>query len=266
MQTTDATYLLDNAGREAPARFDALSRMFDRTTERHLSDRGVGAGWHCLEVGAGGGSIAVWLADRVGPGGRVLATDLDPRHLEALATPHLEVRRHNIATEPLPADAFDLIHGRLVLNSIPDWHAVLTKLVAALKPGGWLVAEEFDSESLPPDPAESAGEVLLTTHRAMGRLMCDRNFDRRFGRLLFGRLKAQGLANIQAEARVVMVTGGSAGASLLRANVEQLRGAMIGAGYVTGQEFDRDLARLAEPDFMMPSSMMWTAWGQKVTA
>jgi hypothetical protein len=63
-----------------------------------------------------------------------------------------------------------------------------------------------------------------------------------------------------------MVTGGSAGASLLRANVEQLRGAMIEAGYVTGQEFDRDLARLAEPDFMMPSSMMWTAWGQKVTA
>lgn len=265
MRTSDATYLLDNAGREAPARFDALSRLFDRMTRRHLTDRGVGPGWHCLEVGAGGGSIAAWLAERVGSGGRVLATDLDPRHLETLAAPNLEVRRHNIATDPLPAAAFDVIHARLVLNSVPDWQPVLVKMVGALKPGGWLVAEEFDSESLPPDPAGSPGEEILSTHRAMGRLMADRNFDRRFGRLLFGRLGKQGLTNIEAEARTVMVDGGSAGASLLRANFQQLRDAMVAAGYVTGQEFDRDVLRLADADFMMPSSMMWTAWGQKAT-
>jgi SAM-dependent methyltransferase len=236
--------------------------MFDRATERHLIERGVGAGWHCLEVGAGGGSIAAWLADRVGPAGRVLATDVDPRHLEPLAAANLEVRRHDVVTDPLPAAAFDLIHTRLVLNSVPDWRLVLGKLIAALKPGGWLVAEEFDSQSLPPDPAASAGEVLLTTHQARGRLMSDRHFDRRFGRLLFRRLKEQGLAQVGAEARMLMVDGGSAGASLLRANAQQLRGAIVAAGDVSDKDIDEDLARLADPEFMMPSSMMWTAWGQ----
>ena len=74
-------YLLDNAGAEAPARLTALAAMFDPGTIRHLESRGVGPGWHCLEVGGGAGSVAAWLATRVGPTGHVLVTDIDPRFL-----------------------------------------------------------------------------------------------------------------------------------------------------------------------------------------
>ena len=88
------TYLLDNAGADAPARLTALAAMFDSGTIRHLEDRGVRPGWHCLEVGGGAGSIAAWLAARVGPTGRVLATDVDPRFLERIDLPNLEVRQH----------------------------------------------------------------------------------------------------------------------------------------------------------------------------
>jgi hypothetical protein len=42
--------LLDNSRREAPARFDALSGIYDRSTIRHLEDRGVSERWRCLEV------------------------------------------------------------------------------------------------------------------------------------------------------------------------------------------------------------------------
>jgi 2-polyprenyl-3-methyl-5-hydroxy-6-metoxy-1,4-benzoquinol methylase len=105
-------YLLEHAGREAPIRFAALSVLFDETTIRHLTKRGVAPGWHCLEVGAGGGSISNWLADRVGADGSVLATDIDTRYLESLQRPNLEARRHNIAVDPLPEGEFDLIHAR----------------------------------------------------------------------------------------------------------------------------------------------------------
>jgi hypothetical protein len=44
--------------RNASIRFAALSALFDSSTMRHLADRGVAPGWHCLEVGGGGGSIA----------------------------------------------------------------------------------------------------------------------------------------------------------------------------------------------------------------
>jgi hypothetical protein len=109
-------------------------------------------------------------------------------------------------------------------------------------PVGWLIDEEFDSLSLPPDPAVSPGEILLKTHVAMGRLMVDRGFERRCGRLLFKRLRERGLVSTGAEARMFMVQSESPGAALVRANYEQLRADLIGAGYTTQQEFEEDLA------------------------
>lgn len=164
-------YLLDNATREAPARFAALSALFDPGTIRHLQGRGVGPGWYCLEVGGGSGSIATWLADRVGATGRVLATDIDPRFLESLNLPNLEVRRHDIAADPLPETAFDLVHARLVLMHLSEREKAMARMISALKPGGWLIDEEFDCFSLLPDPANSPGEVLLQTQMAVYRLL-----------------------------------------------------------------------------------------------
>jgi SAM-dependent methyltransferase len=256
-------YLLDNAGKETPIRFAGLSAMFDAGTVGHLEQRGVGPGWHCLEVGAGGGTIARWLAHRVGSTGRVLATDIDPRFLESLDVPNLEVQRHDIRADPVPQGAFDLVHARLVLMHLPERDKVLQRLISALKPGGWLVDEEYDAPSTRPDPAASPGESLLKTHLAMWKLMEDRGIHLRYGRLLFGRLRAHGLTDVGAEGRVFMSHWGSPGASTLRANYEQLREALIGGSYVTQQQFDEDMARLDDPEFMMPSPILWSAWGRR---
>jgi SAM-dependent methyltransferase len=238
--------------------------MYDPVTIRHLENRGVSAGWHCLEVGGGGGSIAAWLAARVGPAGHVLVTDIDPRFLEFRQVPNLEVRRHDIVNDPLPEAAFDLIHSRLVLLHLPEREKALARMVAALKPGGWLVDEEFDASSMPPNPAVSPGEVLLKTLVASRRVMQDRGADdREFARQLFSRLRAHGLVNVAAESCSFMWDFGSPGASLLRANFEQLRSNMIDAGYITEEEFDEDLRRLDDPSFMMPSPIMWTVWGRR---
>src|SRR5882724_9938718 len=157
----DAPYLLDNAGRETPARFNALTSLFDSGTIRHFENCGVGSGWQCLEIGGGGGSIASWLAARVGGMGRVVATDIDPRFLKALNHPLVEVWQHNIVSDPLPEAAFDLVHARLVLIHVPQREEVLRRMIRALKPGGWLLSEEFDSASLIPDPGVNPGETLL---------------------------------------------------------------------------------------------------------
>jgi SAM-dependent methyltransferase len=262
--SADSIYTLDNAGREASARFDALAAMYDPGTIRHLEERGVSSGWHCLEVGGGGGSIAAWLAARVGSAGRVVVTDIDPRFLESLQVPNLEVRRHDIVNDPLPEAAFDLVHSRLVLLHLPEREKALARMVAALKPGGWLVDEEFDASSMPPNPAVNPGEVLLKTLIASRRVMEDRGADDRgFARLLFSRLRAHGLVDVAAEANIFMWHSGSAGVSLLRANFEQLHRSMIDAEYITEEEFDQDIARLDDPGFMMPSPIMWTAWGRR---
>jgi len=247
----------------AATRFAALSALFDANTRRHLLTRGLTAGWQCLEVGGGNGSIASWMAGHVGHAGRVVVTDIDTRFLETLDCPHLEVLRHDITRDPMPERRFDLVHARMILVHLPERDTVLRRLVESLKPGGCLICEEFDAVSADPDAIVSPGEVSLKTHRAMDRLSVDRGLDRRYGRLLFGRLRGLGLVDVGAEAHMSMVQAGSSMARLLRASYELRRRTMVDAGYLTEEDFDADLARLEADDFMMPSPIMWTAWGRR---
>ena len=94
-------------------------------------------------MGAGGGSIASWLCERVGNEGRVLATDLEPCFLQMLPFDNLEVRRHDIRMEGLAESQFDLAHARLVLMHLPGREIALQRRIDSLKPGGWIVVEEF---------------------------------------------------------------------------------------------------------------------------
>src|SRR5918911_3842606 len=141
-----STYVFDQAWQREATRLGSLQALLAPATQRHLAARGVGPGWRCLEVGAGAGSIACWLADRVGPGGHVVATDLDTRFLERHARPNLDVRRHDVVHDPLETDAYDLVHARALLEHLPERDQVLPRLIAALRPGGWLVVEDIDFE------------------------------------------------------------------------------------------------------------------------
>lgn len=214
-------------------------------------------------MGGGGGTIAAWLSDRVGRTGHVLATDVNPRFLRRLRRGNLEVRRHDVTSDPLPGSAFDLVHLRLVLMHLPQRDDVLERLVKALRPGGWLLAEEFDSLSMPPDPSVNPAETLLQTDLAVREVMTAGGVDLRYGRLLPARLRTMGLVDVDAEGRVPLWRGHGAGGDLLRANFEQLRDAVLETGRVSPEQFARDLARLDEEDYVRPSSVMWAAWGRR---
>jgi len=111
-------YVLDNARDEAAARMDALAELYDPGTIHVLTRLGVAGGWRCLEVGAGGLSSPQWLADQVGPAGSVLVTDIGPRFLAGIDRVNVEVRRPDITVDPVPLQAFDLVHSRLVLQHV----------------------------------------------------------------------------------------------------------------------------------------------------
>jgi SAM-dependent methyltransferase len=262
-RATENRYAFEHAGQPASARFDALAGLFDDATQRHLKARGIGPGWRCLEVGAGGGSVARWMSEQVGPTGHVLATDLNVDYLERLQGGNLEVRRHNIVSDLLPEAAFDLAHTRLVLVHLPEREAVIDRLITALKPGGWLVAEEFDGRSMLPDaelnPVEGATPLLA----AIQQVLANHGANTRFGRLLPGRLNAHGLEEVDAEGRVLALRGGSVGAGLHRTNARHMRSEIIESGIMGEEDFERELARLDDPDLIVPSPIMWTVWGRR---
>src|SRR4051812_6668551 len=192
---TSSVYPLDNAHGKADTRMDLLARLFDPSTQRALERVGIRSGWHCLEVGGGGGSVARWLAARVGAAGHVLCTDINTRIIEnqSAGPANLEVIVHDIANDPLPAARFDLIHARLVLIHVIERERALARMVEALKPGGWLVIEDFDGASIRPDAAVNRHETPLATSEAV-RAYLTRNQDGYFGRRLHGRFRELGLA------------------------------------------------------------------------
>lgn len=128
-------------------RLGLLQRTLDPLTVRRLDRLGVGAGWRCLEVGAGAGSIARWLAERVGLSGLVVATDIDVSQLAEPTLPNLQVRRHNILEDELEPASYDLVHCRALLMHLADPQLALTRMAAALRSGGWLCIEELDGGS-----------------------------------------------------------------------------------------------------------------------
>jgi SAM-dependent methyltransferase len=256
-------YALDNAKAEASGRFDALAAIFDAGTKRHVETLGPVHNWRCLEVAAGGGSIARWLADRVGPGGRVVATDINIGHLRTLSLPNLKVLQHNITEDDLREPAFDLVHTRLLLVHLPNREDALDRMISALRPGGWLLAEEFDGVSTRADSELNPAETLLRSSMAWWAVMEAAGVDVGFGRRLAARLKAHGLVEVDAEASIPLWQGGSPFRQLIKANWNQLHGQMVASGLVTEAQLADDLERLEDPAFMSFAETMWSAWGRK---
>ena len=134
-------YIYDQGFSEERARLAGIESLWDPGSQAVLDALGIAAGWRCLEVGAGGGSLVQWMAGR---GATVTAIDIDTRFLEQLAGDTVEVRRVDIRTGELPQREFDLVHARLVLEHLNDRRRILDRLAAALRPGGWLVIEDYD--------------------------------------------------------------------------------------------------------------------------
>lgn len=254
-------YAFDNKAPETKLRFGGLEAAYDPVSFRHLEPYAL-PGFRCLEVGGGGGSVARWMSERVGDHGRVVVTDINTRFLEGVASPNVEVREHDIVSDPLGEEAFDLIHTRLVLLHLPERERVVGRLVSALKPGGWLVLQEFDSVSTRAEPATFDSEQLIPTLVALQNLLVARGADIRFGRKLFPLLESAGLTDVEAEGHVMMIRGGSPAASVQRANFEQMHAALVEGG-LTEEQFLADLARLSDPAVLWPSQTLWTVHGRK---
>jgi ubiquinone/menaquinone biosynthesis C-methylase UbiE len=255
-------YIFDNAAAETEARFGALEALFDPVTLRQLEPF-VLPGSRCLEVGAGSGSIALWMSDRVGQHGHIVATDINPRFLQALAVPNLEVRRHDIVADPLEENSFDVAHTRLVLLHLPERAQAIKKIIRSLKTGGWVVFQEFEATSLRAKPETYRGEHLLKTLLALQQVITARGANLQFGRELPAALEDFGLGEISAEGYLARCTGGSAWGRLVRANFEQMRDAILASGAVTNEEFEEDLRRLDDPTISWPSQILWSVRGQK---
>jgi SAM-dependent methyltransferase len=258
-------YLFDNAWREERKRLKLLEAGWDPVTIGQLQQAGVAAGWRCLEVGAGGGSIAGWLAGKVGPAGHVVATDLDPRFVEVLPNANLEVRNHDIVADDLEVAAFDLVHTRLLLEHLPQREAALDKLVSALKPSGWLVVEEFDHVTFAPEPVSTpdfldAWSGFAPAFAALANLQ---GLDLSYGNRLPGELHRRGLVEVTATGHTQAQRGGSPLSEVLVLSLLKMSNGLVATGVTHRQTLERLVGHLRNPASCWTSQLMVSARGRK---
>jgi SAM-dependent methyltransferase len=261
VSTTSAGYLLDNQQPEAGTRFELLDRMFNVATFRRIEATGITAGWRCWEVGAGGPGIPTWLARRAGPDGEVLATDID---ISWLHGDGFDVRRHDVAADPAPGVGFDLVHARAVLTHVPGRDQALAKMVAALRPGGWLVLEDVDPGLQPlscPDEHTSEHRRANRLRQGFRTLLTRRGADVAYGRTLPRRLSEAGLTEVEAEAYFPLSSPDCA--ALETATIRLIRDDLVAAGLATAEEVDGHLRYIATDPGQFATSAMVTAWGRK---
>lgn len=258
-------YILDQAWQHEKERLETLAALSDPFTIRHLETLGTRAGWRCAEVGAGTGSIARWLAERVGDSGQVVAIDLDTRFLDDLDRPNIEVRRHDIVAEPLEADSYDLIHTRYLLMHLPERERVLGRLVRALRPGGWLLAEDGDFRNYQRSYPWSA--PLEATGAAIVKLLERGGADPQYGFKLLPALAGAGLINLGVSAIQGILPCGSDGVGVFTLLLAHLRNALISTGLAAANEVDAAIELLQEPSSMVVyGTILVSAWGQRPRA
>jgi len=242
----ESTYILDKEHEAARRRLSRVQEVEDPATIEALVEIGVSSGWQCLEVGAGAGSIAAWLCRRVGPAGRVLATDVDVRFLRELDFPNLEIREHDVARDPLLPKSYDLVHVRNLLVHLPSREAVLRTLAACVRPTGWILIEEPDVVTDAPDPgvAETLQSLYRRVLREIHVLLEESGVDLGFGSRVFGLLRSLGFEGVTSEGRLRMYRGGvPEDLSPHALAYVQLRDAVVTSGRVSDQEYD-DFLRL----------------------
>jgi len=241
-------------------RLALLGDLRDRRSAQHIERLGIRAGWQCLDVGTGSASLARWMADRVGPSGRVLATDVDLRFAGEPAGA-LELQRHDVVTDPLPEAAFDLVHARSLLQTLEQREAVLDKLVRAAKPGGWLVVSDpewaaFDRQPLPP------------AFRALHDAMLDiggsaHGYDRHWASRLPAALRARGLERVDCIGTAYAMHGGTDSAEWLVLAYERAAPRLVEAGRLDAERVAAGLAEARSPDFLALGPVSIACWGRR---
>ncbi len=261
----DPGYVFDNDNTHSSELHRCLTDAYDTMTFERLAETGVTTGWRCLDIGSGGGSVAQWLAERVAPTGEVTATDVKPHHLPQ--GPCLTAVEHDVVTDPLPEAAFDLVVARLVLQHLPERLAVLDKLVRALKPGGWLHIEEFDTSYEPPllTPDEESARLYTAFLDTKCALIRAGGGDPHWARSAPAAMRAAGLVDIDPRPRIELRTAGSPGLRMQLNHTYLLRDKLIAAGMTEAQLKDvRALMR--DPSFRAASSVIYSVHGRRPQA
>ncbi len=237
-----------------------LARVVDGFTREAITGLGIAPGWHCCDVGSGAGTITAWMASQVGPTGGVISIDVDTR-FQPPSSGVVEVRTLDVTTEPIGSNEFDIVHARGVLQHLVQREAVLDKMIAAAKPGGWIVVGDVDWIQFDEQPVP---EPFATLSRTLRDLSAQQHgYDGSWGRVLVPEFAKRGLVDIDARGDVWTMHGGTDSAEWYVAALDRALDVLPPELFPEGFDPRAAIAKAREPDFAILSPVAVTAVGRK---
>ncbi|MGC2052974.1 MAG: methyltransferase domain-containing protein [Pseudolabrys sp.] len=226
-------------------RLRLMSDLLDPSSEFHLRRIGVATGWRCLEIGAGNASLSQWLAQRVGPTGHVIASDIHTDLMSGIAGSNLEVRKFDVVHDEPPDAPYDLVAIRALLHHLPERRAAVSKMVRWLKPGGQLFVQEPDfypTWTVEPPSQNQFWKQFI-------RWAATHQIDYYVGRKIPAWLQTEGLLNIKSEGHAILYNGGSGFAWWWDYGIREIADKLQSEGGVSQLSLDELFAFYRDPTY-----------------
>ncbi len=154
------------------------------------------------------------------------------------------------------------MHARLVLEHLPERDSVLASLTAAVRPGGWLLIEDFDwSTAMVVDPPSPLHERVAGACLA---LFAAHAYDPYYGRRLPRRLEAAGLVELGTHAEAIQVRAdGVHGLPQWELLVDQLAPGLLAQGLLDKADLERFKTLCHDGETICFAPLMVSAWGRR---
>jgi SAM-dependent methyltransferase len=240
-------------------RLALMSSLLDPWEFTHLARLGLRAGWRCLELGCGNGSIALAMAQSVAPDGHVVASDIDLAYVKDLKAPCLEVRRIDVLNDPIEPGAYDLVVERALLHHLTPAREAIERMTAAVKPGGVLLSVEPDM--LPCTVAEP--DSIRSFWQGWLKWAVDSGIDYFVGRKIPAWLDSLGLEHVAGEGNTAHFNGASDWALYWVDTMRELAPSLLKSGYLNQQTLDAFYLRYQDPHYWTSVITFTANWGRK---
>lgn len=205
--------------------------------ERWLERLDLEVGDVVLDAGSGIGEVALLLAGRVGPSGRVVGVDLSAELVErarsrAEGAGSVEYQVGDITALPFEDGSFDAVYSERVFLHLADPQAAMAELLRVLRPGGRLLIVDLDNTRIACD-ADDGDLADLLASRLAGVVANVRS-----GRSLRSQAILAGFADVAAEPFARTVTDREIARGMAIRPVEDRVADLVAEGAITRERAD----------------------------